>query len=249
MSSKTTSTGTRIQKYLSECGVCSRREAERWIREGLIKINGHVAEIGQKIDPEKDFVKLRNKPLNKLPQKKIVLAMNKPKGTLCSNNDPYDSAQTVFALLPSNYRKKKLFCAGRLDKDSEGLLILTNDGEFSNNLTHPSSEIVKRYHVTLNKKFNHDDVNAMLKGIEDEGETLIAKKVIPANSGPVHAHKLEVHLSQGRNREIRRMLESLGYRVKKLKRIQIGNFRLKGIPRGSARELKESEIQMVLNNK
>ena len=236
----------RLQKYLSECGICSRREAENWIKEGIIKVNGKIAELGLKVDPENDFIKVRNKPLKARRQKKIILVMNKPKGTLCSNDDPHHD-NTVFTLLPNIYAKHKLFCAGRLDKDSEGLLILTNDGEFSNKLTHPSSNITKRYHVSLNKAFNHDNIGAMLEGIVDDGERLIAKKVIPAKSGPAHDHKLEIHLTQGRKREIRRMLESFGYRVKKLKRIQIGKFKLKNIAKGSVRELKESEIKMLLH--
>ena len=144
----------RIQKYISQCGVCSRRAAEEKILEGAVTVNGEIAQIGQDVDPEKDKVAVDGVTLKGIVAEKVVLAMNKPKGYLCSNDDPFE-AKKVFDLLPPPYDKMKLFCCGRLDKNSQGLLILTNDGELANKITHPSSGIIKRYRVTLNRPLDN----------------------------------------------------------------------------------------------
>lgn len=140
----------RIQKYISQCGICSRRAAEEKILEGAVTVNGELASIGQDVDPERDRVEVDGVAARGVVSEKTTLAMNKPKGYLCSNSDPFD-AKTVFDLLPPPFDKMKLFCCGRLDKNSQGLLILTNDGELANRITHPSSGIIKRYRVLLNR--------------------------------------------------------------------------------------------------
>ncbi len=239
----------RVQKFLADCGLCSRREAEQWIRDGEITVNGAIAELGQKVTPGKDFLKLRNKPvLARQIVKPITLAINKPKGYLSSNRDPFH-AQTIFDLLPKEYQGMKLFCAGRLDKDSEGLLILTNDGNLANRIMHPSNEIIKRYRVTLNRAFDPSRIPSILEGVERDGEKLFAKKIIPAAAlGPDHEKRLEIHLSQGRKREVRRLMEAFGYYVKQLKRFQIGRFVLKTIPVGAVKLLTENDIKLLFKN-
>ena len=239
----------RIQKYISQCGICSRRAAEDMILQGLVAVNGELAQIGQDVDPAKDRVVVDGVVAKGIVEEKIVLAMNKPKGYLCSNSDPFD-AQTVFELLPQPYSQMKLFCCGRLDKNSQGLLILTNDGDLANKITHPSSGIIKRYRVVLNRDMESDVVPILERGVTVEGEKLRALKVIPNPNRNLEnaARKVEVWLQQGRKREIRRMFESLGYFVKELKRFRIGSYELRKIPEGSFKVLSESEIKKLFKN-
>lgn len=240
----------RIQKYISQCGVCSRREAERKILEGDVYVNGNLAEIGQDVNPETDKVSVDGVMLRGIVEDKVVLAMNKPKGYICSNGDPFE-AQTVFDLLPEPFSEMKLFCCGRLDKNSQGLLILTNDGELANRITHPSSGIVKRYRVTLNRALDTSIIPVLTRGVVSEGEKLKALKIIPhpmADSSELDARRAEVWLAQGRKREIRRMFEVMGYFVKELKRFQIGSFVLRRIPEGAVKVLGKSDIDKILRN-
>ena len=167
---------TRIQKILADRGLCSRREAEAWIEEGLIRVNSKIAQLGEKADPEHDSIKVRGKLLTKNKVKPIVLAMNKPQGVLCSNKDPINNSQTVFDILPPVYQKTKLFCVGRLDKGSEGLLILTNDGHLANKISHPSDEITKKYQVTLSEPYKETLIPKILKGVKDKDEHLYSNK-------------------------------------------------------------------------
>ena len=170
----------RVQKLIANAGVCSRREAEKLIEDGKVRVNGKTIELGSKAHPS-DAIFVNNKPLQFSQERPTTLVLNKPKGFICSNKDPY-ATQTVFDLLPSDLQKKRLFCAGRLDKDSEGLLILTNDGDLANQLTHPSTNIVKRYRVTLSRDLNHKDIPKMLEGIDFEGEFLKLSKFCPPGS-------------------------------------------------------------------
>lgn len=235
----------RIQKYISQCGICSRREAERKIEEGLVFVNGVPAEIGQDVNPETDKVVVDGERARGVVEEKLVLAMNKPKGYLCSNSDPFE-ARTVFDILPEPFCDMKLFCCGRLDKNSKGLLILTNDGELANYITHPSHNIIKRYHITLNRELDRKVVLLLLKGVVHEGEKLRAERIIPDDSPSQDAAKrVEVWLNQGRKREIRRMFEAVGYFVKELKRYQIGAFVMKRIPEGAVKVLGKKDIERL----
>lgn len=238
----------RIHKYISQCGVCSRREAERKIEEGAVTVNGELAQIGQDIDETKDKVCIDGEVLRGVVEEKVVLAMNKPKGYISSNGDPFE-ARTVFDLLGEPYSKMKLFCCGRLDLNSTGLIILTNDGDFANKITHPSTGIIKRYRVALNRSLDPAIIPILLRGVVSEGEKLRALKIIPDTSSNGEASKrAEVWLSQGRKREIRRMFEVMGHFVKELKRFQIGSYEMKNIPEGTFRVLKEADIEKLLHN-
>ncbi len=238
----------RIQKYISQCGICSRREAERKIEDGLVFVNGELAQIGQDINPESDKVIVDGKRAKGIVEEKVVLAMNKPKGYLCSNSDPFE-AKTVFDILPEPFSEMKLFCCGRLDKNSKGLLILTNDGDLANSITHPSRNIIKRYHVKLNRDLDKKIIPVLLRGVMHEGEKLKAERIIPDSSETENAAKrVEVWLNQGRKREIRRMFEVMGYFVKELKRVQIGGYVLKRIPEGSVKILGKKDIQRLLES-
>ena len=239
----------RIQKYISQCGVCSRREAERKILEGDVEVNGVPAEIGQDVNPEADKVSVDGALVRGIVEDKVVLAMNKPKGYICSNGDPF-KAQTVFDLLPEPFASMKLFCCGRLDKNSLGLLLLTNDGDLANKITHPSSGVVKRYHVLLNRDLDAKIIPVLLRGVLCDGEKLKASKIIPDSSNLSDSpRRVEVWLNQGRKREIRRMFEAMGYFVKELKRYQIGGLVLKRIPEGAVKILGKADIEKIFSNR
>jgi len=229
--------------------VCSRREAEERILEGRVVVNGETAQIGMDVDENVDVVQMDGSRVSGPEKDKVVLAMNKPKGYLCSNSDPF-SAQTVFELLPSPYNKMKLFCVGRLDKNSQGLLILTNDGELANKIIHPSSGIVKKYRVLLNRDLDEKIIPVLLRGVVSEGEKLKASKIVtdPQPDAPKARCRVEVWLNQGRKREIRRMFEVMGYFVKELKRFQIGGYVLRRIPEGAYKRLTQVEIAKLLRN-
>ena len=233
----------RIQKYISQCGVCSRREAERKILEGDVEVNGVPAEIGQDVNPEADKVSVDGALVRGIVEDKVVLAMNKPKGYICSNGDPF-KAQTVFDLLPEPFASMKLFCCGRLDKNSQGLLLLTNDGDLANKITHPSSGVVKRYHVLLNRDLDAKIIPVLLRGVLCDGEKLKASKIIPDSSNLSDSpRRVEVWLNQGRKRE------AMGYFVKELKRYQIGGLVLKRIPEGAVKILGKADIEKIFSNR
>ena len=234
----------RIQKLIANSGLCSRREAERQIEEGNVRVNGKIAQLGDK-STQNAAIFVNNKPIMRKEERPITLIMNKPKGVLCTNADPH-AERTVFDLLPPELRRQRLFCAGRLDKDSEGLLIITNDGDLAHRLTHPSKEIVKRYRVVLHRDFNKADIPKLLAGTEYEGDFLKAEKVIPAPQvGEGYQRRLEVHLHHGKKREVRRLFEANRYFVKKLVRIQIGGIILKNIPRGGIKILGKKDIERL----
>lgn len=232
----------RLQKVMAERGVASRRQCEELIAEERVTVNGKVATLGTKVNPMGDEIRLDGKKIAapRRAHETVVLAMHKPPGLLCSNSDPHHE-RTIFHLVPPPYNELRLFCAGRLDKESEGLLILTNDGALSQKLTHPSHRTVKRYRVTLDKGFQEKHIRTMLEGITWEGERLKVERVIPEKTaGPVL--KLELHLHHGKKREIRRLLLALGYTVKRLQRFQIGRLPLRGINKGKCRRLTDEEI-------
>ena len=234
----------RIQKIIAQAGICSRREAERLIEAGKVRVNGKVAQLGDKALP-RAAIFVDNKPILHKAERPVTLLMNKPKGYLCTNSDPF-ADKTVFQLLQPEFQRLRLFCAGRLDKDSEGLLILTNDGNLANRISHPSSKITKCYRVVLHRDFNKADIPKLLNGFEHEGDFLKAEKVLPAPAvGEGSARRLEVHLHHGKKREIRRLFEAQRYFVKKLVRVQIGGLVLKNIPKGGVKILGQKDIDRL----
>ena len=234
----------RIQKLIAKSGYCSRREAERLISDGCVRVNGKVSELGEKACPSADIF-VNNKPIRVKKERVVTLVMNKPKGYLCTNSDPF-ADRTVFDLLPADLQRQRMFCAGRLDKDSEGLLVITNNGELAHRVSHPSTCITKRYRVVLNRDFDKSDIQKLLKGVDYEGDFLKAEKVIPVPTlGEGSARRLEVHLHHGKKREIRRLFEANRYYVKKLVRVQIGGIILKNIPKGGIKILGKKEIDLL----
>lgn len=237
----------RVQKFLAEAGVDSRRGCDALVAEGRVTVNDEVAVPGTRVAPERDRVtvdghRIQNKIMRSA--KRLVLMMNKPKGVLCTHGDPH-GGRTIYELLPSIWQEQRLLCAGRLDKDSEGMVILTNDGDLVQQISHPSGGVIKRYRVQVHRPFNSELIPRLLRGVTREGERLYAHKVIPCPGGPESATRLEIHLQQGRKREIRRLLEAFGYFVKKLRRVQMGALELKHLAPGRARELKPYEVKRL----
>ena len=235
----------RIQKYLADAGVCSRRAAETLIREGEVWVNGARAAIGQRVTPGADKVTVSGKSVRPPQQQRVTLAMHKPRGLICSNFDPHDS-QTIFTVLPREFAKLRFFCAGRLDKDSEGLVILTTDGDLAHRLMHPSNTVEKRYLVSLKQPFPAAKKPLLVRGIVYEGERLkveSARLLAPNAAGD--SAQLDVCMHHGKKREIRLLFTTLGYDVKRLKRYQIGAFPLKGIPMRAVKVLAPREIEKL----
>ena len=235
----------RLQKFLSQAEICSRRAAEELIAGGNVTVNGRVAELGESVVPGEDEVRVNGKKVEVSARSRVVLMMNKPRGCVCTNLDPH-AAQTVFQFVPPEYAAHKLFCVGRLDKDSEGLLLLTNDGDLANKIIHPSGNILKRYEVTLNRDYDPALTPRLLKGVKlkneaGEDEFLQFADVIRFPD----PRRLEIHLKQGRKREIRRLFEVFGFFVKTLFRFQIGGLVLRKMPSGDCRKLSQKEIALI----
>jgi len=232
----------RLQKFLARAGVCSRRAAESLILNGVVTVNGYRPELGSAVVPGEDVVRVNGQLVSIAAEPRVVLLLNKPRGFLCSNADPSD-ARTVFEMVPPEFARRKLFCVGRLDKDSEGMLLITDDGDFANRVMHPSNGVEKRYRVTVNRPFDPLLIPRLLKGARDGDDFLRFKRVVWDKNEPDH---LEVHLNQGRKREIRRLLEIFGFYVKTLIRFQIGALLMRGMPAGDCRKLTQKEIGQVL---
>ena len=223
---------TRINKYLSEVGYCSRRRADKLIEEGKITINGKIPQKGTKVE-DFDQVEVEGQSLEKSKnQKNIYLAFNKPVGIVCTTNREVEPDNIIDFI---NY-PKRIFPIGRLDKPSEGLIFLTNDGDIVNKILRARNNHEKEYIVSVNRPINEDFIQSMSNGVEIL-ET-ITKNCFVKKLGP---KKFKIILTQGLNRQIRRMCESLGYRVKSLKRIRIMNIRL-DVPTGKYREFTKEEL-------
>jgi 23S rRNA pseudouridine2605 synthase len=238
----------RLQKFIADAGLCSRRSAEALIAQGEVWVNGKVAVLGQKILAGEDRVTVSGKIIRTVAQPKITLAVNKPRGLVCSNDDPHNP-DTIFELLPREYSRYRFFCAGRLDKDSEGLVILTTDGDLANRLMHPSGQVVKRYHVSLKQPYPASRLPRLVKGLTFEGERLKVERAALVNPKPDGTgYELDVHMHHGKKREIRLLFSALGYIVLRLRRYQIGAIRLKGIPLRGAKQLASKEIEQLFRS-
>ncbi len=231
----------RLQKFLADAGVASRRASEQIILAGRVEVNGEsVRVLGTKIDPPRDRVTVDGQPLK--AKRKLYVALNKPRGYVCSRHDP-EARQTLGDLLPREWTN--LYSVGRLDFDSEGLIFLTNDGQFCLNLTHPRYGVRKKYKVSIEGRVEPEMITRMLRGIEDEGERLKAEKARILTSHP-SGSVVELELAEGKNREVRRFFESQGLLVRRLQRTQIGPIKLGELPVGKWRTLTEPEIKSLL---
>ena len=225
----------RINKYLSEVGYCSRRVADRLIEDGKVTINGKVPEMGTRVK-EGDQVKVKGQRIEKSKkQKNIYLAFNKPIGIVCTTDRSVDPDNIIdFIKYPS-----RIFPIGRLDKLSEGLIFLTNDGDIVNKILRARNNHEKEYIVSVNRPINRDFIKSMSSGVEILGT--ITKNCFVKTLGP---KKFKIILTQGLNRQIRRMCESLGYRVQTLKRVRIMNINL-DVPTAKYRELTKEELSQL----
>lgn len=230
---------------MAEQGVASRRKSEDLIRAGKVKVNGHVAEIGMKINPRKDLVTVGKQKLTNVKNRKMVYVMlNKPRGYVTTVSDEL-GRKTVMDLLPDF--GCRIYPVGRLDKDSEGLLLLTNDGSFTNCMTHPSHEYAKVYRVTVRPAVNDDILFNLRNGIEIDGR-MTAPCEVTVLTEEENRVVLEFILHEGRNRQIRKMCESQGLEVARLKRISIGPVKLGMLKQGDYRELTEQDVKKLLRS-
>ena len=222
---------TRINKYLSEVGYCSRRAADKLIDDGKVTINGKVARMGSKID-EDDQIEVEGQRIEKLTKKNIYLAFNKPVGIVCTTDRKVEPDNIIDFI---NY-PKRIFPIGRLDKPSEGLIFLTNDGDIVNKILRSRNDHEKEYIVGVNRPINREFIQSMSNGVKILDT--ITKNCFVKQLGP---KKFKIILTQGLNRQIRRMCESLGYKVKSLKRVRIMNIKL-DVPTGKYREFTKEEV-------
>jgi len=247
------SRGIRLHKLLAEAGVCSRRAAEELIEEGRVTVNGaRIAESPCWVDPEKDRVAVDGRPVEPA-ERKVYILLYKPRNTLSTTTEP-DGRRTVADLVehPSGAR---LYPVGRLDYDTTGLLLMTNDGALANRLTHPRFGIHKTYRATVKGLLSEEEVDQLHKGIHlalrKEGRTVGVERAGAVKLEVVHRDRqadttiLHITLNEGRNRQVRRMLAGIGHRVKKLQRIQMGPLKLKGLRLGEWRELTIGEVRAL----
>lgn len=233
----------RLQKYLAECGVASRRKSEELIAAGKVKVNGHVAQIGDKIDPRRDLVTVRGKKVRKT-QRNYYILLHKPRGYVTTVSDEL-GRKTVMDLVRDI--DARLYPVGRLDKDSEGLLLLTNDGAFANALTHPRHAYSKKYRVTIRGKVDDSALLQLREGIDLDGR-MTAPCDVTVLTAEENRTVLEFVLHEGRNRQIRRMCEAVELEVIRLKRIAVGPLKLGMLPVGKWRELTDNEVQKLMRS-
>ena len=230
----------RINKYLAEKGIASRRHADALIAERRVKINGEIATLGATVE-DGDEVFLDGNPISHEEVKQEYYIMNKPKGVICTVSDDR-GRKTVMDFLPE--QNSRLFPVGRLDYETEGLLILTNDGDLAYRLTHPMHEVPKTYMARIEGTMTEKDLNRIRSGIELDG--VMTKKckahIVETNKAYTKVH---ITITEGRNRQVRRMFEAIGRNVEFLKRVSIGKLKLTGLDRGKVRALTQEEIDYL----
>jgi len=228
----------RLNKYISNSGVCSRRDADTLIAKGEISVNGKtVTDLGTRIKPDA-LVKYRGKTIN--PEKKVYILLNKPSGYVSSTDDPH--ADRIVTDLIRKACDERVYPVGRLDRDTTGVLLFTNDGELTKKLTHPSHNKKKVYHVFLNRPLAQNDMLRLTEGV-DIGEIVSADAA--AYPDPDDKTQVGIEIHSGQNRVVRRMFETLGYRVKKLDRVSFAGLTKKNLPRGKWRFLSRKEINIL----
>lgn len=233
----------RLNKFIANAGLCSRREADEYIQAGLVSVNGStVTELGIKVFPEKDEIRFNGERIK--GEKKVYIVMNKPKDFVTTTKDPH-AERNVMQLISKELCPERVFPVGRLDKATTGVLLLTNDGELAEKLTHPSFQKKKIYQVELDKNLKSGDMEKLTSGIQLEDGPAYADEVAYVD-GEKSVVGVEIH--SGRNRIIRRMFEALGYKVKKLDRVYFAGLTKKKLSRGQWRFLSDEEITMLKMN-
>ncbi len=231
----------RLQKYLALCGVASRRKAEEIIASGRVTVNGHVIiEMGMSVDEDKDTVLLDGRKLRAETKKRYII-LNKPKGYVTTLKDQFDRAD-ITSLIEDV--KERVFPVGRLDYDTEGLLILTNDGDFANAIAHPKNEIDKVYIARVKGEFTEEKAEKLRHGVLIDGKmTSPAGITVLKNDGRIQEIKVKIH--EGRNRQVKKMFNTVACNVVALKRVSVGVFNIGNLPLGKWREFNENEMKEV----
>ncbi len=237
----------RLQKLIAQAGIASRRAAEEMIKASEVLVNGNVAVLGTKADPAKDHIKVRGKLINARLEKyeKVYLLLNKPTGYITSKADP-EGRQLVTELV-GKYRDK-VHPVGRLDVNSEGLLLLTNDGQFTQAVAHAAGKVAKVYHVKVKGQPSERQISQIARGVELDGVRTARAEINPIELSETNAW-FEVTLYEGRNQQIRKMFKSIGHSVLKLKRVAIGFLKIERLATGEMRVLTESEVKRLLTMK
>lgn len=230
----------RLQKHLSECGIASRRKAEELIENKKVRVNGRIASLGDKVDPIRDKVSVSGKtvvPVNK----KVYIMLHKPRGFVTTVSDELGRKCVTDLVKDVGV---KVFPVGRLDKDSEGLLFLTNDGEFANNLTHPSKHVNKTYRTTVKGEVDDEKIARLIDGVIIDGRKTLPCECFVAERKPDRTVLIFV-IHEGRNRQIRKMCEAVGLTVIRLKRTEIAGVKMGMLPQGKWRDLNEKEMKRL----
>ena len=232
----------RLQKILSASGVCSRRKGEELIAQGLVTVNGQKAQVGDSADPEKDIIAVRGKPLGQKPPG-LYIMLHKPRGYVTTTSDELNR-RCVMDLLEDV--EERVYPVGRLDKDSEGLLLLTNDGNLANGIMHPSRHISKTYRVTVRPDVTEEQLITLSSSMELDGKMTQPATVVVKTKEPGRVVLL-MTIHEGKNRQIRRMCESVGLEVARLRRTSIGPLKLGMLKPGTYRDLTAEELRAIRN--
>ncbi len=228
----------RLNKYIASCGICSRRAADKLIESGKVSINNKIEkELGFKVKEDSDVVCVDGKKIEK-SNKKIYILLNKPKGYVTTSKEQFNR-KCVLDLIKEKIR---VFPVGRLDMNTEGLLLLTNDGDFANKVIHPKNEIEKTYIVTTNKKITYEDINILTQGV-DIGDYITK----PAKVKLIDEYNFEIKITEGKNRQIRRMCLAVNIFIKNLKRVSIGKLTLGNLPLGKYIVLNKNRVKEVFS--
>ncbi|NTE18532.1 pseudouridine synthase [Agrobacterium tumefaciens] len=230
----------RLNRYISNAGICSRRKADELIAAGVVTVNGEaVTELGHKVDPSKDLVRYNGELLKR--EKKVYVLLNKPKDYITTTDDPQER-RTVMQLVDKASRER-IYPVGRLDRNTTGLLLMTNDGELADKLSHPKNGITKIYNVELDKALSQGDLNKIAFGLELEDGLIKPDNISYVSGGTKKEIGIQIH--SGKNRIVRRIFEHLGYSVDKLDRVVYGNLTKKDLPRGRWRYLEDHELIQI----
>ncbi len=233
----------RLQKYLSECSVASRRKSEELIEQGKVKINGHPARLGDKVSPRSDVVTVGGQRIVRPKGNRVYIMLHKPRGFVTTMSDEM-GRRCVADLLDD--APARVYPVGRLDRDSEGLLLCTNDGDFANRMMHPSGHVPKTYRVTVRPPVSDEQLDRLRTGVVIDGRPTAPCEVsILADEDSRVV--LRVILQEGRNRQIRKMCEEVGLEVARLKRTAVGSLTLGMLPQGKWRELSENEVRDLIS--
>lgn len=235
-------TKIRLNKILANAGIASRRSADILIEEGRVTLNGHICtELGTLADPIKDYISVDGKSLSKAPPKQVTYLLNKPAGYICSNKQV---GKDPLAIDLIRDRKARLYTVGRLDKHTEGLLLVTSEGDFAHQVMHPSSNIERQYLATTKEDITFDDLEQMRKGTYVEG-----KKVQPVSVSKVKKNVVSITVMEGKKHEVRLLVARTGLNIARLKRVRLGNLQLGTLPRGAYRILTAKEKASLFEKK